>query len=701
MGAPLELSKEDTRERKRLLGFMTRPGPRFGLATALFADARHAAAVREDLTAASREQGQRVGVLEFSFEDGERDLVAAIQAAGKANIEVLFVLNLELLVVDAAGVLRRTSAVANLNQRRDELPQLLDVRVVFWLPQEADRPLSEVAWDLCQMMLTTAEFSGELAFGELELEQEEELPAWMEAAPPQEHAALLGQLENLQRVLLEESGSELGGVAQSAGELEVRLGQLSRGRERLREAASLYSKGGYTEEAVRAAQRAAEVSLALGELEAADEDVQLGLQLVSEELPAASKEAPAEAFEPEADAPEADEIMAGALEAAPASALQKRRADSFEQLDAADDEDEAEEMLGLGDALTNLDADIPMSAPELSPAPLPPSAAPRPALQPPPAAAAGSAPPRFGAPGRPPPVALPAAKSAAPRSKAPVARPKALAAFASRPARTPRPAAAPTSAVPTKPEVEAPRSDSSAHERARQSSGPQTRAWRESGPSQAISELAVTTALVSARQGKLEVSRAQLEQALEGFRAAEDHANCARVYGHLAQLHEDAEEYVEALELRREHQLPAYLLAQDEQGSARARVKIAELLARTGEVRASLRLIREQVLPALAAFEPDATPQREAVTTLAAVLEAAGQPRVAAQLRHQFGEPEEPENSDGDPPPPPPPPPLSDPQHDSSASTSGIWTEQPLDHRRPLLLLAIVIVASMLLIASI
>ena len=206
----------------------------------------------------------------------------------------------------------------------------------------------------------------------------------------------------------------------------------------------------------------------------------------------------------------------------------------------------------------------------------------------------------------------------------------------------------------------------------------------------------MTTALVSARQGKLETSRAQLEQALEGFRAAEDHANCAMVYGHLAQLSEDAGEYAEALELRREQQLPAYLLAQDDQGTARARVKIAELLARTGEVRASLQLIREEVLPALASFDPDATPQREAVTTLAAVLEAAGQPQVAAQLRHQFGAEQAPEDSDSEPPPPPPP---SDPRHEPSAS--GTWAEQPLDHRKPLLLLVLAIVASLLLIASI
>ena len=60
----------------RLARFMTRPGPDFGLAMAIYADAVLADEYRSQLVELVAAQGRRVGVIEFGVDDERIDLVA-------------------------------------------------------------------------------------------------------------------------------------------------------------------------------------------------------------------------------------------------------------------------------------------------------------------------------------------------------------------------------------------------------------------------------------------------------------------------------------------------------------------------------------------------------------------------------------------------------------------------------------------------
>ncbi|KIG19612.1 hypothetical protein DB30_00121 [Enhygromyxa salina] len=127
------------------------------MAMATHADPVLANDMRESLAERARAAGLRVSTMELQRADDRQDLVQRMVDTSAAA-DVLFVVGLDRLVTDITGRTRRTSAVANLNQRRDEMPTLLDVRVVFWVAKSAYASLTDVAWDFCRVMLTIAEF---------------------------------------------------------------------------------------------------------------------------------------------------------------------------------------------------------------------------------------------------------------------------------------------------------------------------------------------------------------------------------------------------------------------------------------------------------------------------------------------------------------------------------------------------------------
>lgn len=62
------------------------------------------------------------------------------------------------LLRDRAGRTIATPAIANLNHSRDKLQTMLDARVVLWLMEASYASFRSHAWDLHEVMLTTAEF---------------------------------------------------------------------------------------------------------------------------------------------------------------------------------------------------------------------------------------------------------------------------------------------------------------------------------------------------------------------------------------------------------------------------------------------------------------------------------------------------------------------------------------------------------------
>jgi tetratricopeptide (TPR) repeat protein len=264
------MDSNDSGEIDRLYRFSTRPGPRFGLAIAIFADRVLAAQAREQLRQQLSAAGLRVATLELHYDDERHDIVQRMIDAS-ADADGLFVVGLDRLVTDVFGRTRHTTAIANLNQRRDDLPQVLDVRVVFWVAKTAYTSLSDVAWDLCQVMLTTAELEAtrEVVIDTIRVETP---PEWLSLARADEAPHLQRQLQNFVRLYETATTPRAAGdAAASAAELEIRLGHMASARTWYERAIAAHERAGQFEEAGRLSRRRAEMALFVGELDDAQE----------------------------------------------------------------------------------------------------------------------------------------------------------------------------------------------------------------------------------------------------------------------------------------------------------------------------------------------------------------------------------------------------------------------------------------------
>jgi len=152
------LEEGEEGEVERLFRFLTRPGPRFGLALAVFRDEVVAEQLRSSIERQVSAQGASVRTMMVQRVDERSDLIAGMADAIE-GADCLFVVGLETLLLDSAGRNQQTSAVANLNVRRDELPTRIDARVVLWLSEASYPNFRHAAWDLHEVMLTVAEFT--------------------------------------------------------------------------------------------------------------------------------------------------------------------------------------------------------------------------------------------------------------------------------------------------------------------------------------------------------------------------------------------------------------------------------------------------------------------------------------------------------------------------------------------------------------
>src|SRR5690606_10908112 len=195
-------------------------------------------------------------------QDTVRRMLDAIEHA-----DALFVVGIDRLVTDSLGRTRTTSAIANLNQRRDELPQLIDARVIFWASNVAYPSLNEVAHDLCEVMMTTAEFTATrpLIAEPLRIEA---LPEWLDVAGASDVPGLEQQLETLKRV--HETATDPRSAADAAAslaEVSIKLGRLTDSATWLEDAANRHAESEQWLDAARQRRRLAEVSLFLGKLD--------------------------------------------------------------------------------------------------------------------------------------------------------------------------------------------------------------------------------------------------------------------------------------------------------------------------------------------------------------------------------------------------------------------------------------------------
>ncbi|MEM9461294.1 MAG: effector-associated domain EAD1-containing protein [Myxococcota bacterium] len=148
---------DQTQEFQRLHRFLTRPGPRFGLALALVQDPHSFEQTRNTVEQRVTGEGSTVHTLTLNATHRNADLTAHMQVTSE-GANCLFVIGLDELLRDRAGRMLATTAIANLNHNRDKLPTMLDVRVVLWLLEASYPSFRHFAWDLHEVMLTRAEF---------------------------------------------------------------------------------------------------------------------------------------------------------------------------------------------------------------------------------------------------------------------------------------------------------------------------------------------------------------------------------------------------------------------------------------------------------------------------------------------------------------------------------------------------------------
>ncbi|MFV8751343.1 pentapeptide repeat-containing protein [Nannocystaceae bacterium ST9] len=226
----------DAQEYRDLLHFLTRPGPRVGLALARVDDPRLALRIRRRL---AREVSAtcRVDELVLDRNDDVADLVERMHAAFMGD--ALFVVGLERLLLDDLGERRTSPAVSNLNQRRDELPNRIQGRIVVWLPEYAFVAYSEVLRDFGEFVLTVAHFR-EIDHDAIEPIRLSALDGWRSEVEGEARKRLEQQIEALVRLHASVEGIA---AADTAGELAsawIALGELDRASEWTERAASYY-----------------------------------------------------------------------------------------------------------------------------------------------------------------------------------------------------------------------------------------------------------------------------------------------------------------------------------------------------------------------------------------------------------------------------------------------------------------------------
>ncbi len=227
-GSELRLAElaGDEREFERLSRFARREAEAFGLALASYRDPVVARRLRERLRS-ELEASLRVGELVCTYEDAAVDLAWRLASASE-GVDVVFVVGLDRLLLDSGGRPRTTAAIANLNARRDELPERVVARVVLWVSDDGGRSLSEQAWDLVQVVLTTAEFEGTTRVPIPARGFEYELPEWAEPAPADERDSLADQAAQMAGAAeLSPTAIWAADIAQHAARLFARAGRLA------------------------------------------------------------------------------------------------------------------------------------------------------------------------------------------------------------------------------------------------------------------------------------------------------------------------------------------------------------------------------------------------------------------------------------------------------------------------------------------
>lgn len=152
---------------RRLVRFVSSPGPRFGLALARCATTELRDRVMAQATQAVEAGGGRIAHLDLQAHPPGTNLLAnfvqACKPVGGRSPKALFVRNLDSLLTDALRQPRFTPAVEGLNRVRDTLPAMVNARVVLFLHDAGADALAQQARDLFDVVQTTFRFDEQAA----------------------------------------------------------------------------------------------------------------------------------------------------------------------------------------------------------------------------------------------------------------------------------------------------------------------------------------------------------------------------------------------------------------------------------------------------------------------------------------------------------------------------------------------------------
>lgn len=272
-------------ERERLYRFILAPSTGVKLALARYENANFARATWEQLERSAGAAGRTVAIVDFAGEPIDRlSIVDRLQQANEVA-GVLFAVGLDGLLLELGVRAQESSPIARLNFERDLLPDRLRGVVIFWLSYRAARAFATLAPDTFDVFVTTFEFPEfkprmrpELTPLDLWVRQ---WPEWL--SPPSAESAQ----KTAQRVReLEFSWARSSGDGLAAADLASTIGRFDATIARprgalmwLERAASGREQGGDFLGAARDRRRRAGLLGLLGELEAADTELDAALSL--------------------------------------------------------------------------------------------------------------------------------------------------------------------------------------------------------------------------------------------------------------------------------------------------------------------------------------------------------------------------------------------------------------------------------------
>lgn len=267
-------------EYERLLRAITAPELTAGLMMARYEHAVLARQTWERAVAFAGAVGRRVGVVDFADADDDVDMLVRLTEGG-VDVDVVFAVGLERLLVELGAPRERTAAIVRLNFDRDLIDQRVGKPIVLWLSYRAARAFALQAADTFDVIRTTFEFPETLG-ADLRLTHDV-LPHWMVSVPSDDVPHLEQRAQLLASLYADHPPApQAADLAASLAKVEFALGHRAEAFEWSVRAAHSFEACGDLEESARQYINRSRMHVRFGELDAALADLDRADQLAKQ-----------------------------------------------------------------------------------------------------------------------------------------------------------------------------------------------------------------------------------------------------------------------------------------------------------------------------------------------------------------------------------------------------------------------------------